>query len=225
MQPVQVPVVSHTLEPLGHPSLVLQLPEPSGIRTGQFVLVYDAQEQAAVRTRLFPVAISQEQIVFDRVPAPGWLPGKMLDVLGPMGNTFSPPASSRNWLMLSLGTHPERLLPLLDAGHTRSAALAFWSAFHMPGLAADVERPVSPEEAVDWADFIAIEYDGPAWPEAYRSLSIDYLRRKRAPIQVLVDVPTPCGLGGCQACAIPIRKGYFLGCQEGLVRSFEEIDV
>ena len=221
----QIPGVisSHTLEPLGTPTLVVELSQPMTISAGQFVMAYHPNVETTARTRLFPINSSPTRIVFDHVPDPSWFPGKAIDFLGPIGNTFSPPATSQNWLLLSLGNHPERLLPLLNVGHTQSASVAFWSKMPLPSLPAAIERPVAPEDAVDWADFIAIELPGPYWPANYRPLHSELLDRKISLIQALVDVPTPCGLGGCQACVIPHRKGWILACQKGLVHNFEDI--
>lgn len=216
-------VTAHSLEPLGIPCLELQPADPLSIAAGQFILGFIPLEATTARFRLFPVRISPDRIVFDHVPDATWFPGRKIDILGPIGNPFSPPAAARRWLMLSLGGHPERLLPLLDAGATQSASLAFWSDGPIPTLAPEVERPASPKDAVDWADFIAIELDGPQWPETPGTFARDHLHRVLAPVQVLIDVPTPCGLGGCQACALPGGKGYSLACQVGLVRPFEEL--
>lgn len=190
---------------------------------GQFLLASLPGSIEALRSRLFPIQISTEGFTCDHIPGLEWLPGRTVDVLGPLGNPFSPPEIAHRWLVLSLGYHPERLLPLLDLGRAQSASMAFWSNQRLASLPSDIERPVELAEAVDWADFIAIELPGPEWPEGYLPLHSQLMNRKGVITQVLVDVPTPCGLGACQVCAVPQRKGWRLGCQSGLVLSMEQI--
>ena len=183
---------------------------------GQFVLAHHPNESAAARSRLFPITLGSDHIAFDHVPSPAWLPGQEIDFLGPLGNPFSPPPAARNWLLLSLGNHPERMLPLLESGRSQSASIALWSKKNIPGLPADVEGPSSPEEAVPWADYVAIELCDPYWPDTHRSLKDDLHIRKPALIQVLINVPTPCGIGGCQACACsPAQKAICLHARRG----------
>ena len=216
-------ITSHTLEPLGTPALVVELSQQLTFNAGQFVMAYHPEVDAAVRTRLFPISTSPNKIVFDHVPSPSWFPGQSVDFLGPIGNTFSPPPTSRNLLLLSLGEHPERLLPLLDLRHSQSVSIAFWSKKPLPNLPADIERPVAPEDAISWADYIAFEFSSPDTPIDFQPLRYELLDLRTSLIQVLVDVPTPCGFGGCQACAIPHGKNWSLACQQGLVRKFEAI--
>jgi hypothetical protein len=223
MRQISGVITSHTLEPLGTPALVVELPQQITFNAGQFVMAYHPEAEAAVRTRLFPINISPNKIVFDHVPSPSWVPGQSIDFLGPLGNPFSPPPTSRNWLLLSLGDHPERLLPLLDIGLTQSISMAFWSKNPLPNLPADIERPVAPEDAISWADYIAIELTSTDAPMDFQPLRYELLDLRSSLIQVMVDVPTPCGFGGCQACAIPHRKSWSLACQQGLVRKFEDI--
>jgi hypothetical protein len=225
MQQIQGIIASHTLEPLGKPALIVQLSEQMSLGAGQFVMAYHPGEEDPVRSRIFPIEFSPDGFTSDHIPGPAWLPGQSVDILGPLGNSFAPPREARNWFLLSLGHHPERLRPLLASGVEQSASVAFWSNRQIPPLPADVERPVAPVDALAWADFIAIELPGLGWPEDYLSLRTQLMDRRTAHIQALVDVPTPCGLGACQACAIPQRGKWIFGCQSGLVRALEEISV
>ena len=216
-------ITSHTLEPLGKPALTIELPEGITLGTGQFVLATLPGTIDPLRTRLFPIEVSANGFTSDHLPDPSWLPGRSVDILGPLGKPFLPPISARRWFLLSLGVHPERLLPLHELGRAQSASMAFWSQEPPPLLPSDVECPVDIAEAVDWADFIAIELPGQDWPEEFLPLRSQLIQRKAATIQALVDVPTPCGLGACQACAVPKLKGWSLACQSGLVVSMEQI--
>ena len=222
MQSHKAVITSHTLEPLGKPVLTIEFPAGITIGTGQFVLANLPGNSDPLRTRLFPIEFAVNGFTSDFLPGPAWLPGLTMEILGPFGKPFLPPDTARRWFLLSLGDHPGRLLPLLQLGRTQSASMAFWSKEPRPFLPSDVEHPAELVEAIDWADFIAIELPGLDWPGEFISLRSQLLQRKDATIQILVDVPTPCGLGACQACAIPERKGWSLGCQSGLVLSLEQ---
>jgi hypothetical protein len=39
----------------------------------------------------------------------------------------------------------------------------------------------------------------------------------------MINLPTPCGIGGCQACSIPGRRSLQLACQSGLIHRLETI--
>jgi hypothetical protein len=223
MRQLSARITSHSLEPLGIPALVLRFLEPMSISPGQFVLAYLPDSKDAVRTRLFPTAIGDLGFTSDHLPGPAWQPGETLDLLGPLGKPFSPPEDTDRWLLLSLGNHPERLLPLVDLGGKRSASITFWAKVPSPWLPSFVERPAKPEEAVGWAEFIALELPGLDWPEEFASLWEALQDQSRCVLQALVDVPTPCGLGACQACSLPSGRQWQLGCQSGLVVAMEAI--
>ncbi len=223
MRQIPATVLSQSLEPLGTPVPIVQLSQQTSTQPGQFYLAFHHDDQVASRSRLFPINISNDVLRFDQVPNPSWLPGQTVDLLGPLGNGFTPPTESRRWLLLSFGDHPERLYPLLDMGRERSASFAFWAHRPLSELPADIERPVTPAEGLTWADFIAIELTGHNWPANYEDLYKPLTDRLLSTVQALIDIPTPCGIGGCLGCVLPGTKEVRLACQQGLVRDFGEI--
>jgi hypothetical protein len=48
------------------------------------------------------------------------------------------------------------------------------------------------------------------------------LRSHASKVQLLFNLPTPCGIGGCQACSIPGYKLLQLACQAGLIHPLED---
>ena len=125
-------------------------------------------------------------------------------------------------MLISLGHHPERLLPLVQAGIQTGAAIAFWSENQVASLPALVERPTEADEALEWADFIALEINEYDWQHVDEGL-FSKLKRHASKAQLMVNIPTPCGIGGCQACSIPGRKSIHLACQTGLIHPLESI--
>jgi hypothetical protein len=225
MRQLSAKITTHSLEPLGVPALVVQFLEPASLNPGQFLLAYLPGSKEAIRTRLFPTLISNQGFTSDHLPGPAWRPGETLNLLGPLGKPFTPPENTDRWFLLSLGNHPERLLPLIDLGGERSASIAFWAKGRSPWLPSFVERPVEPEEAVGWADFIALELPGLDWPQEFTPLWEFLQDQARCVRQALVDVPTPCGMAACQACALPSKGHWQLGCQSGLIVPMEAIRV
>jgi hypothetical protein len=223
MRQLSARITRHSLEPLGVPALVVQFMEPASLSPGQFLMAYLPGSKDAIRTRLFPTSISDQGFTSDYVPGPAWRPGETLDLLGPLGKPFTPPQNSNRWFLLSLGSHPERLLPLIALGEERSASIAFWANSQSPWLPSFVECPVEPEEAVSWAKYIALELPGLDWPQEYTPLWEHIRDQARCVLQALVDVPTPCGMAACQACALPSKGHWQLGCQSGLIVAMEAI--
>lgn len=221
MQQRKATILAHTLEPMGRPAPVLQFPEQIDLSAGQFILATLPGDPSPTRTRLFPTMINGDKVTFDHLPTAAWHPGREVDLIGPLGNCFTPPSLARRWLCISLGYHPERLLPLLKEGHRRSNSIAFWSHKDIPNLPSEIERPVDPIDAVGWANFIVVELPGIAWPEEYRALGVSLRDQTTATTEVLINVPTPCGLGLCQTCSVPSGRSWSLACQSGFVHSIE----
>lgn len=221
MQQIKALISAHTLEPMAKPAVILEFPEKIQIRAGQFILAALPGDPVPTRSRLFPIMVDEHKVTFDHLPTASWHPGREVDLIGPLGNHFKPPAQAGRWLCISLGLHPERLFPLLQEGKGGAVSIAFWSEKKIPNLPLEIERPVNPMDAIGWADFIAVERSGKEWPEEYRALRASLMDQTTAATQVLIDVPTPCGLGLCQTCAIPSGKSWSLACQCGLVHTIE----
>ncbi len=221
MQQRKASIKAHTLEPMGTPAPVLVFSEQININAGQFILAALPGDPAPTRTRLFPTMVNGDEVTFDHLPTSAWHPGRDVDLIGPIGNRFTPPTQAGRWLCISLGLHPERLFPLLKDGTRVSASIAFWSHKTILTLPSEIERPVDPVDAIGWADFIVVELPGTGWPEEHRALGISLRDQTTAATEVLIDVPTPCGLGLCQTCAVPSGHSWSLACQSGLVHSIE----
>jgi hypothetical protein len=155
-----------------------------------------------------------------------WPPGSTLALRGPMGDGFSPPKSSRRWLLIAFGGADPYLRPMVDLGLAEGRAVAFVSDRQTHPLPPAVEVLSDPEEGLPWADYIAIglPFDrlddlsarmrGDAWH--MRCLSQD---------DVLVVGPTPCGMGGCQACALEGQGARRLLCLDGAVLRLRDIRI
>jgi dihydroorotate dehydrogenase electron transfer subunit len=183
---------------------------------GQPLLAFLPGSEAPLRTALYASEIHPDGITTAQIPSAEWRVGTQVDLLGPIGRGFSPSTSSRRWLLIALGVPLDRLLPLVISALERDLPVVVHSDQRLPDLPAQVEVAVNLDEVFDWADFIAIDTDA-------SRLNALVEVRKRDPIipavqvQALLDLPLPCGLGVCSACAVRKGRSWKLACQHGPV--------
>ncbi len=120
-----------------------------------------------------------------------------------------------------------RLQPLLTDALEKGAAVALFTDNAPPGLPSAVEvNPLETlNEALAWADYLALDLPASELPGLARRLGVERgLRHLPCPAQALVGLPLPCGgLADCGACAVETRRGWKLACQDGPV--FDLIDL
>ncbi len=169
------------------------------------------------RTALFPTRLDPQGFSAEMPDGLDWPLGADLDLLTPVGTGFSPPASARRWLLAAIGVPPGRLLPLLQLGLVRGAAVVLSAPVAAGELPPAVEVVVDPSEATAWADFLAVDLVPEAVPDLRRHLlRADPDAPLPRDVQALVTPPMPCGLGLCGACAVDGR-GWKLACLDGPV--------
>jgi dihydroorotate dehydrogenase electron transfer subunit len=133
----------------------------------------------------------------------------------------------RRLALASLDESISRLQPLMQNALDQGAAVALFTDHPLPSLPSAVEaNPLEAlQEALTWADYLAVDLPPQTIPELSRLLGVE--RGPRAlpcPAQALVHLPMPCGgLADCGACAIETRGGWKLACDDGPV--FELIDL
>lgn len=170
--------------------------------------------------------------------------GEILDMLGPLGNTFRIDPNARNLLMVAGGVGVAPLVMLAHEAVQTGRNVTFLlgamndagllAAHHLP---ADVEYVVATEdgsrghrgyvtdlvpEYVRWADQVFS-----CGPEPmYRSLRNNLLPHrigKRPPVQVSMERDMACGLGACLGCVVETRKGMQTSCVQGPVFDMDDI--
>lgn len=206
---------AHTLNPGGKPALRVELKPGDIPAPGQPLLAYLPSSKAPLRSPIFPAEIHSDGITSTELPSPYWTVGTDLDLLGPIGYGFSPAPGRNRWVLLSLGRTLDRLLPLVDDAIDRDIAIAAYSDGPLPSLPAEVEIGASPDELVQWADYIAVDVQNYLITSLRELLGGEI--RPAAEVEMLVDMALPCGLGVCGACAALSRKGWKLACQDGPV--------
>ena len=160
------------------------------------------------------------------IPA-GWFPGVELSLRGPFGRGFSMPAGTRRLALMSLGSGPARLMPLVTHALQEQAAVALFIDGLIPELPPAVEvSPMSAlPEALDWADYLALDLPLERLQDLRTLLKLDNrVTSLPIPAQALIDAPMPClGIADCGVCALSSKKGTKLVCKHGPVFDIEKI--
>jgi dihydroorotate dehydrogenase electron transfer subunit len=147
--------------------------------------------------------------------------GDILDVLAPLGRgvTFEPGA--QHILLIGEGTRTTRLVAIAHEAVKLGREVVvltrgepFPSHLLLPEIEYRADETLSPE-LIAWAD--AIVASGAA--DFYRGLS-DAIRATRYRIEPefarrLLEMPMPCGIGICYACAADTSRGLKLVCADG----------
>lgn len=170
--------------------------------------------------------------------------GDVLDVLGPLGNTFEIRPKSRNLLMVAGGVGVAPLVFLSDFAIARDLNVTFlMGSANAAGLLATSHVPSVVEylvatddgsagyhgfvtelvpEYVGWADQIFS-----CGPEAmFRSLrdaANPHRREGKPTIQVSVERTMACGLGACLGCVVETKRGMRTSCVQGPIFDMDDV--
>jgi hypothetical protein len=185
------------------------------------------EAEAPLATPLFAARIEASGFQTASAIPGAWEPGARLQVRGPLGHGFTPPAGLRRLALTSLDEGIARLQPLMQAALDQGAAVALFADQTLPGLPAAVEvNPLETlHEALTWADYLALDLPPQALPDLHQLLEAErWARTLPCPAQALVHTAMPCGaLAGCGACAVETRDGWKMACDDGPV--FDLIDL
>jgi dihydroorotate dehydrogenase electron transfer subunit len=179
----------------------------------------------------------------------GWLAkrtvGESIDMLGPLGNSFTIAGRSKRLLMLGGGVGVAPLVMLSDDATARGLDIVFimGAATKMellPGseLQGTVEYVVSTDDGsrgwsglatdlipdyADWADQIFA-----CGPEAmFRTLRtvLETSRPHGYPkVQISVERDMACGIGACLGCVVDTARGYATACVQGPIFDLAEVN-
>ena len=171
-------------------------------------------------------------------------PGERLELLGPLGNSFSIPSRAQRLLMVAGGVGVAPLVMLSDEAVGQNLDVVFvMGAADETGLltaselASGVEYIVATDDGSRGHRGLATELVGDyvAWadqmyacgPEPmYRTLRavVDPLRTNRRPrTQISVERGMACGLGACLGCVVETTRGMITSCVKGPVFDLDEV--
>jgi len=200
----------------------IECPKAAIPAAGRYVMAWSPEEaDAPLATPLFAARI--EAGGFQAAsPIPNtWEPGVRLELRGPLGKGFTPPANLRRLALASLDESISRLQPLMQNALDQGAAVALFTDNALPSLPSAVEaNPLEGlRDALIWANYLALELPFSTLPELSQLLGLELTRRALpCPAQALVRLAMPCGsLGDCGACAVETRLGWKMVCEDGPV--------
>jgi hypothetical protein len=182
---------------------------------------------APLATPLFAARVEAEGFLAAPPVPPIWEPGTRIQLRGPLGSGFTPPANLRRLALASLAGDIARLQPLMQSALGQGAAVALFTEHTLPGLPSAVEvNPLETlYEAMTWADYLALDLPPQAISGLGRLLGVEQAPRALpCQAQALVHLAMPCGgLADCAACGVETRRGWKLACSDGPV--FDLIDL
>lgn len=247
-------------EPVMGDSMLITFTAPQGLvrsaRSGQFVEILGRTKWSTDPLLRRPYSVYSSDI--DRAEltvlvrpygrGSGWLVEQpveaTVDVLGPLGNTFTVNPKTQNLLLVAggVGAAPLRMLAAeaITAGQNVTYLLGAMSA---PGLLdadllpAEVEYVVATNDGtaghqgfvtdlipqyLEWADQVFS-----CGPEPmFRSLRREVLANRFAdkpPVQLSVERTMACGVGACLGCVVETKHGMKTSCLEGPVFDMDEL--
>jgi hypothetical protein len=163
-----------------------------------------------------------------------WLPGRQLNLRGPLGHGFSVPAFARKVALIAFDESPARLHGLIHIALKQDAEVVLVSNMVMDDMPEAVE--VQPLQALidiyQWADYAALDVArenlnrlggmlGKGEQAKGGTLSASKGPRET---QVLIRAPMPCGaLAECGVCALTTRHEWKMICKDGPVFELSSI--
>ncbi len=193
---------------------------------GQYLLAYASGSDASLAASVFAAKILTDGFLA-APPAPAsWIPGTRLYLRGPLGHGFILPPSARRVGLVAFDDSSRRLLALLDGAFKNEAAVTLVSDNPPDDLPLQIE--VQPLRALievcNWADYVAIDTARESLPELREQLGQRGHATVRNEAQILIRTPMPCGgLAECGVCAVEIRRGHMLACDDGPVFGLRDL--
>jgi dihydroorotate dehydrogenase electron transfer subunit len=170
--------------------------------------------------------------------------GEVLDVLGPLGNTFDIKPRSRNLLMVAggVGVAPLVFLADLALSHNLNVTFLMGSAT-ADGLLAPSFLPSAVEyltatddgsaghqgfvtdlvpNYMQWADQIFSCGPEPMF-RSLRDIANPHRIQGKPSVQVSVERTMACGLGACLGCVVETKRGMQTSCVQGPIYDMDDV--
>lgn len=194
---------------------------------GQYVRAIALDSDEILPSVLFPLDWDENGMLLPAPERMNWQVGTGLKLHAPLGNGFHPPLSARRLALVDPVGSAERLFPILKLPQAGEAAIVVLRGEVGLELPEEVEAlPMSAlSEILDWADYIALDWAFNAPVAALSGYGFSQGSSNRAEIQVLLRFPVVCGLNAeCGLCSIKTRHGWKLGCKDGPVFDWNDLE-
>jgi len=200
---------------------------------GQYLLAHadgsdspPALRSSVLAASIFAVRIFAGGFLAAPPVPPSWTPGTRLLLRGPLGHGFALPASARRVALIAFDNSSARLMPLIELALKQEAALVLVCETPPDDLPLQVE--VQPLRALsdvcNWADYAALDAARESLPGLREKFGMGNPLGARYEAQILVRTPMPCGaLAQCGVCAVEVRHGHLLACDDGPVFDLKDL--
>ncbi len=196
-----------------------RLPEP-----GEYFLAFAPGTSQVLPIALFPYEMGTESLTLCGTFPGEWQPGTSINIQGPLGNGFHPPAIAGKIALLAIDTSlSDRLYALMLHSLSLGLAVAWVADTIAQQFPAQVELLDSSDlvEAVNWSDYSAAAATLTGLGSLVNRLDRHADLKKK--VDVLIDSPMVCGSARCGVCAVETKKGWKLACKDGPVFNLEEV--
>ena len=221
-------VIEIRLDAGGLREALIACPLEATPKAGQYIHASDLEDSGeALGTPLY-LAEKSPQGFWAAPPIPNsWKPGMNVALSGPLGHGFAIPREVQRLGLVARGETVSRLMPLIGPAGPSRRAVALFTDLPLPRMPSLLEAYplVSLLDALDWPDFLVVDLPLQRLPELNSALRNPHRSGLPCPGQVLVTTFMPCvGLAQCGACAVPVRKGWKLACEDGPVFDLGDLD-
>ena len=208
---------------------------------GQYLLASDASDATLSVSKCAPLpvplyytdsapegsAMAPWRHFISAPPLPeSWLPGRQLNLRGPLGRGFVIPTSARKIALVAFDDAPLRLRGLIRPALKQGAAVVLVTDFAVDNLSDEVEaQPLSAlQDVVAWADYVAVDVArANLFGLRERLGKLNQLSALSA-AQILIRTPMPCGgVAECGVCALSLKSGWKMACKDGPVFEWKEL--
>jgi dihydroorotate dehydrogenase electron transfer subunit len=163
---------------------------------------------------LFPVDEDPGNLWLAHLPA-----GAALNLVGPLGNGFHLPPTTRHLLLVAEEARLAHLLPMVDAALDRGGAVSVVLMGEASHAALQALLPMAVElhtvrpgddwpavlaAGVRWADQVCLALPADTWPRLAELIRTQRYRLDPGFALALVEADLACGFGACLACVVPL---------------------
>jgi hypothetical protein len=213
------------LDPSGQTAATIECPPTALPEAGQALLATPRLAPPPIPFSLYPFELEPDGFRCLIPAGQRWLPGDELDVMGPIGHGFKPPEGADRWLLISAAGGAGPLTPLIAAALASDAAVALDCPDPPVDLNSEVELLAAAEEALGWADYMAINLGPKPIADLRLLIGLAAPFAPSCPTDVLLPWELPCGFGGCLSCGLATPDGWRLACRAGPVFRWDDLSV
>lgn len=217
--------------------VAVELPHKT-VQPGQFFLARVTESlDPYLREPWTPIRKKGAILTFERPVGINYQPGQVISLLGPIGKPIQLRDAVRTLLLIAFDSAPISLLMLADEALERRVSVTLLLIGAARGYPLDAlppeieivrsdEKGQLPTDYLKWADqVVAVAPDASRYPQLFEVTQ--HTRTEVAPnfLSAIYQLPMPCGVGACSACAVRCKGGEKLACVDGPAFDLAEVSL